>query len=49
MSVKDLERLAFIVGTGDIGNYITNYLMKISAKLDVIICGRNISNQNGIF
>ncbi len=49
MSVNDWEGLALIIGAGDIGNSITDYLMTISPKLDVISCGRNRSSQNGIY
>ncbi len=49
MSVKDWEGLALVIGPGDIGNSISNYLIHIAPKLDVIRCGRNITNQNCIY
>ncbi len=49
MSVKDWEGLALIIGAGDIGNSIIDHLITNSPKLEVISCGRNISNQNDIY
>ncbi len=49
MKIKDWDGVALIIGDGGIGNCIYNYLMTISPNLDVNICGRNLSRQNGIF
>tara|TARA_Y100001968_G_scaffold266533_1_gene256105 strand:+ start:7124 stop:7843 length:720 start_codon:yes stop_codon:yes gene_type:complete len=49
MKIQDWEGVALIIGAGEIGNHIYNYLKNISPKLDVIICGRNLNSTNGIY
>ena len=49
MTIRDWEGLALIIGAGDIGNSISDYLSNISPKLDVKICGRNLIDQKGIY
>ena len=49
MKIQNWEGVALIIGAGDIGNCIFDYLSTIAPKLDVRICGRNIDIQNGIF
>tara|TARA_Y100001968_G_scaffold325769_1_gene367605 strand:+ start:108 stop:827 length:720 start_codon:yes stop_codon:yes gene_type:complete len=48
MSIRDWEGVALIIGAGDIGTSISDYLVTFAPKLDVYICGRNITTQNGI-
>ncbi len=49
MTIRDWEGVALIIGAGDIGKCISKYLTTVSPRLDVIDCGRNPSNKNGIF
>ena len=49
MNIRDWEGIALIIGTGDIGSQLSDYLESISPKLDVIVCGRKIKKKNGIF
>ena len=49
MTIRDWEGVALIIGAGDIGNCISDYLTINSPYLDVNICGRNLNNKNGIF
>ena len=49
MKIHNWEGIALIIGTGDIGNSLSEYLKSISPKLDVITCGRDLRNQNSIF
>ena len=49
MTINDWEGVALIIGTGDIGNCVADYLMNIAPKLDVYLCGRNLYRQNGIY
>ena len=48
MTIRDWEGVALIIGAGDIGTCISDYLTKISPKLDVRICGRNLTSHNNI-
>ena len=48
MKIQEWEGVALIIGAGDIGKCISDYLSTISPKLDVIVCGRNLANQNHI-
>ena len=48
MTIRDWEGIALIIGAGDIGKSISDYLKTVSPKLDVIICGRNLTNQKDI-
>ena len=49
MSIKNWEGVALIIGGGDIGECIFDYLNSVSPNLDLILCGRNFFNQNGIY
>ena len=49
MTIRDWEGVALIIGAGDIGKCISDYLTTISPMLDVIICGRNLPGKNGIY
>tara|TARA_B100000965_G_scaffold384369_1_gene384520 strand:- start:134 stop:853 length:720 start_codon:yes stop_codon:yes gene_type:complete len=48
MSVKDWEGTALIIGAGGIGNQLSERFKLVSPKLDVILCGRNLSSRHGI-
>tara|TARA_Y100001968_G_scaffold308817_1_gene328038 strand:- start:1044 stop:1763 length:720 start_codon:yes stop_codon:yes gene_type:complete len=48
MSIQDWEGVALIVGGGGIGMSISDYLTTVAPKMDVRLCGRNLTNQNGI-
>ena len=49
MSICEWEGVALIIGAGDIGTSIFEYLSTASPKLDVYICGRNLNNKNAIY
>ena len=49
MTIRDWEGIALIIGVGDIGKCMSDYLKTVSPKLDVIVCGRNLKSQNGIY
>ena len=49
MTIQNWEGVALIIGNGDIGICISDYLTNISPKLDVVLCPRNLNNQNGIY
>ena len=49
MKIQDWEGLALIIGAGDIGKCISEYLTIVSPDLDVVVCGRNLSHQNRIY
>ena len=49
MSIRDWEGIALVIGIGGIGTMIADHLRENSPKLDVYVCGRNITNQKGIF
>ena len=49
MTIRDWDGVALIIGAGDIGNCISNYLSDVAPQLEVIVCGRNLTNQNGIY
>ena len=49
MTIRDWDGVALIIGAGGIGKCISDYLKAVSPKLDVIICGRNLTNKNGIY
>ena len=49
MSICEWEGVALIIGAGDIGTSIYNYLSNVSPKLDVFLCGRNLQNINTIY
>ncbi len=48
MSIKDWEGTSLIVGAGGIGNQLSERLKSTAPKLDVILCGRNLSSKEGI-
>ena len=49
MTIRDWEGIALIIGAGDIGKSISNYLKSVSPKLDIFICGRNLATENDIY
>ena len=49
MSIREWEGVALIIGAGDIGSCISDYLKTASPKLDVIVCSRNLTSKNGIY
>ena len=49
MSIQDWEGIALVIGIGGIGRSIADHLRENAPKLDVYECGRNITNQKGIF
>ncbi len=49
MAIRDWDGIALIIGAGDIGKSISDYLTGESPNLDVIVCGRNLTNGNGIY
>ena len=49
MKIRNWEGVALIIGAGDIGKCIYEYLTNVSPDLDVVVCGRNVNNKNDIF
>ena len=49
MKIRDWEGIALIIGVGDIGTSLSDYLRTIAPKLDVIGCGRKKNSNNGLF
>ena len=49
MRIRDWEGVALIIGAGDIGRCISDYVTAVSPNMDVIVCGRNPTNQNDIY
>ena len=49
MTIRDWEGVALIIGPGDIGKCISDYLKTESPCLDVITCGRTLTNKNDIY
>ncbi len=50
MTIQDWEGVALIIGAGDIGTSIFDYLSTVAPMLDVFICGRNLkNNHNAIY
>ena len=49
MKIKNWEGVALIIGAGDIGRSISDYLKTVSPNMDVIVCGKNITSKNDIF
>ena len=48
--MRDWEGVALIIGAGDIGRCIFDYLSTVAPMLDVFICGRNLNNnENAIY
>ena len=49
MTIRNWEGVALIIGAGDLGLSISNYLTNLSPNLDVRVCGRKQSNKNDIY
>mgnify|MGYP001486604220 CR=1 FL=1 len=49
MTIRDWDGVALIIGAGDIGKCMSDYLTAISPKLDIFVCGRNLKSQNAIY
>ena len=49
MKIRDWEGIALIIGVGDIGTSLSDYLRTIAPKLEVIVCGREKNSNNGLF
>ncbi len=49
MTIRDWEGIALIIGAGGIGRSFSEYLKTVSPKLDVIVCGRKLTNQSCIY
>ena len=49
MKIRDWKGVALVIGNGDIGKAISKYLISLFPDLDVIVCGRNLTNKNGIY
>ena len=49
MSILDWDGVALIIGAGDIGKCMSDYLTNVSPKLEVFVCGRNLKSQNAIY
>ena len=45
MTIRDWEGIALIIGAGDIGKSMSDYLTNVSPKLDVYLCGRNTKKR----
>ncbi len=49
MTIRDWEGVALIIGSGDIGKSIADYLTKFAPLLNVKLCGRNQTIQSSIY
>ena len=49
MKIEDWEGVDLIIGSGDIGICISEYLKTESPDFDVFVCGRSLNNKNGIY
>ncbi len=49
MKILDCEGVALIIGGGDIGNCISDYLTTFSQRLEVYVCWRNSISPNNIY
>tara|TARA_Y100001968_G_scaffold65878_1_gene56646 strand:+ start:873 stop:1592 length:720 start_codon:yes stop_codon:yes gene_type:complete len=49
MKIQDWKGIALIIGAGDIGISMYDYLTNLSPHLDVILCGRSKTTRNGIY
>ena len=49
MKILDWEGIALIIGSGEIGTQLSNHLISIAPKLEVIVCGRHKKNSNSIY
>ena len=49
MTIRNWQGVALIIGAGDIGRCVFDYLSTVSPMLDIFICGRNLNNQKSIY
>ncbi|WP_269612959.1 SDR family NAD(P)-dependent oxidoreductase [Prochlorococcus marinus] len=49
MTIRDWEGVALIIGAGDIGRCISDYLTAKSPNLNVVVCTRNLTNNKEIY
>ncbi len=49
MKIQDWEGVAIVVGSGGIGNSISDFLKTNAPKLDVKVCGRSVTNEKDIY
>ncbi|WP_269617021.1 SDR family NAD(P)-dependent oxidoreductase [Prochlorococcus marinus] len=49
MTIRDWEGVALIIGAGDIGRCIYDYLTAESPNLNVVVCTRNLTNNKEIY
>ena len=49
MNIRSWEGIALIIGAGDIGLCLSEYLANIAPKMQIILCGRSITNKNDIY
>ena len=49
MTIRDWEGVALIIGAGDIGKSISDYLTTESPNLNVVVCTRNLTNNKDIY
>ena len=49
MTIVNWEGIALIIGAGDIGTQISDYLITCAPRLEVILCGRNLKSNRGIY
>ena len=49
MTIRNWEGIALIIGAGDIGKNISDYLLTNAPKLEVILCGRNLKSSRCIY
>tara|TARA_B100000700_G_scaffold283182_1_gene335294 strand:+ start:34 stop:174 length:141 start_codon:yes stop_codon:yes gene_type:complete len=46
MTIRYWDGIALIIGAGDIGSSISDYLKTVSPNFYVIACGRNLNSKN---
>ena len=49
MTIRDWDGVALIIGAGDIGKCISEYLTAVSPNLKVVVCTRNLTNNKEIY
>ena len=49
MTIRNWEGVALIIGAGDIGKSISDYLTTESPNLNVVVCTRNLTNNKEIY
>ncbi len=49
MTIRYWDGVALVIGAGDIGSCISDYLKTLSPNLHVIAYGRNLNSKNGIY